>query len=250
MKKLLLSITLIGLIATSVFSQESPDKNFLFVGNSYTYFWNLPQCIEAMGESRKLNWEMRQSTAGGVNWGQHIRGEKKLQTVDKIEKGDFDVIVLQNHSLSSFRRPDSMFHFGQMLVDQANKKGAKVYLYLTWAREWDSSMQQGITEQYKKLSKKFNVGLVPVGLAWERARQLKPGFPLYDEDGSHPSPLGTYLTACVFYGVFSGESPVGLPKRLSTKDRNGEKLYLNIQSAENALFCQKVAAEIISKLEN
>lgn len=33
---------------------------------------------------------------------------------------------------------------------------------------------------------------------------------LYQEDGSHPSPEGTYLVACVLYAVLTGESPVGL----------------------------------------
>ena len=107
-------------------------------------------------------------------------------------------------------------------------------------------MQKGITEGYLAFAKKVNAQIVPVGLAWERARQLRPNFPLYDPDGSHPSPLGTYLTACVFYGVLTGQTPVGLPNRLLSKDQFGEKLYLTIQSAEDALFCQKVADEIIN----
>ena len=60
-----------------------------------------------------------------------------------------------------------------------------------------------------------------------------------------PSSLGTYLTACVFYGILTGQSPIGLPHRLESEDAYGEHLYLNIQSTENALFCQKVADEII-----
>ncbi len=80
------------------------------------------------------------------------------------------------------------------------------------------------------------------------ARQLRPGFPLYEEDRSHPSALGTYLTACVFYGIFTNQSPVGLPQRLTAFDKDGEKIYLTIQSKENALFCQKVAEEIINEL--
>jgi hypothetical protein len=33
---------------------------------------------------------------------------------------------------------------------------------------------------------------------------------LYTNDGSHPSLLGAYLSACVFYGSITGESPIGL----------------------------------------
>lgn len=33
---------------------------------------------------------------------------------------------------------------------------------------------------------------------------------LWQDDGSHPTVAGTYLAACVFYGVIFGESPRGL----------------------------------------
>ena len=68
---------------------------------------------------------------------------------------------------------------------------------------------------------------------------------LFDPDGSHPSPLGTYLNACVFFNILTGESPVGLPNRLITTDKDGEKLYLTIQSKEEAAICQKVAEQVV-----
>ena len=101
---------------------------------------------------------------------------------------------------------------------------------------------------YTKLAKTINARIVPVGLAWQRSRELRPDLDLFDPDGSHPSTVGTYLTACVFFGVLTGQSPVGLPHRIISNDKDGEKLYLNIQSKETALFCQKVAEEIISKM--
>lgn len=227
-------------------AQEAPKK-VLFVGNSYTYFWNLPQTVEAMANEQKIDMSARQSTSGGTHWGHHWRGERNLKTIEKITKGDFDAIILQNHSMSTINRIDSMLHFGKLLGNLIKKKGAQPYLYMTWAREWNPYMQETITKEYIALAEKLNARIVPVGPAWERARQLRPGLPLYDSDGSHPSPLGTYLTACVFYGILTNETPVGLPNRLTAIDKNGEKLYLTIQSANDALFCQKVAEEIINK---
>merc|ERR1719277_229554 len=34
---------------------------------------------------------------------------------------------------------------------------------------------------------------------------------LYDPDGTHPSPLGTYLAACVLHASITGQTPRGLP---------------------------------------
>ncbi|MBK8181038.1 MAG: hypothetical protein IPK67_19560 [Planctomycetes bacterium] len=64
--------------------------------------------------------------------------------------------------------------------------------------------------------------IAPVGpayaLAWER--EVAAGadplatdsrfYRLYDDDARHPSTLGTYLAACVFYVTMTGSSPVGL----------------------------------------
>lgn len=229
------------------FAQETEAKKILFVGNSYTYFWNLPQTVEAMAREKAFPLEARQSTSGGTHWGHHWRGERDLKSREKIENGNFSGVVFQNHSMSALNRVDSMFYFGSLFAGLVKSKEADMYLYMTWAREWNPYMQSEISEQYMALAEKIGAKIVPVGPAWERARQLRPGFPLYDDDQSHPSPLGTYLTACVFYGMFSGESPVGLPFRLIATDSHGEKVYLNIQSSENALFCQKVAEEILKE---
>lgn len=230
----------------TVYSQTDASKKILFVGNSYTYFWNLPQVTAAMMKAQKQAFTTQQSTAGGAHWGHHWRNERGLQTKRKIQEGDYDIIVLQNHSRSTIDRPDSLMHFGGLFDQMIKKSGAETYLYMTWARSWDPYMQAPIKAKYMELAEKIGATIVPVGPAWERARSLRPDLEFYDPDGSHPSALGTYLTACVFYGVLTGESPIGLPTRLTRKDEDGEFLFLNIQTQETAIFCQKVADEIIN----
>lgn len=246
-KRYLLIVIINLLLFNLAITQSDPPSKVLFIGNSYTYFWNLPQNVALMAEAEDLNIITMQSTAGGSHWGHHWRGERDLLTKEILNKGAYDAVVLQNHSMSAFNRVDSLMYFGQAIAEIINNKGAKIYLYETWSREWDPYMIETIKMVYNELAVKLNAQVVPVGQTWQRAIQLRPDISLYDEDGSHPSSLGTYLTACVFYGVFTGKSPVGLPNRLSTKDANGEKLYINIQSSESALFCQKVAEEIINK---
>lgn len=226
-------------------SQSDTSKKVLFVGNSYTYFWNLPQLTARMMKAKKQAFTTQQSTAGGANWGHHWRGERGLQTKSKIQNGNYDIVILQNHSRSTIDRPDSLLHFGTLLNQLIKKSGAKTYLYMTWARSWDPYMQAPIKEKYMELAEKIDATIVPVGPAWERARSLRPDLNFYDPDGSHPSILGTYLTACVFYGVLTGESPIGLPSHLSHQGEDGQRFFLTAQPQETALFCQKVADEII-----
>lgn len=237
---LLITLCLLGQILCG-----QPVEKVLFVGNSYTYFWNLPQQVAAMANSRDQGIETSQSTSGGTSLAQHWRGEKSLESRGIIQEGDFDAVVLQDFSTQALDIPDTLLHYGELFATSVKAVGARVFLYQTWSREWDPYMQDVIAREYARLARQVDATVVPVGMAWRRARELRPGFPLYDPDQSHPSPLGTYLAACVFYGAFTGDSPVGLPHRLLSTDYAGEKLYLNIQSKEDALFCQKVAADVL-----
>ena len=234
-----------SLLGSILFAQDETEKKVLFIGNSYTYFWNLPQQFNSMVESNNDNYFAIQSTAGGANWSHHWRGARKLETRKILKEQKFDIVVLQNHSLSSIERLDSMMIYGQKFSDLINSKGADVYLYMTWSREWDPFMIKTIAEKYAELGQLINATVVPVGLAWKKARGLRPGFPLYFDDGSHQSALGTYLTACVFYKSITGNSSVGIPNRLIGEDEDGQKVYYNILTKEDALFCQKVADETV-----
>lgn len=241
----LLSLILVAL-SISLSGQETTPKSILFVGNSYTYFWNLPQTVAAFINDEEIT--TRQSTAGGASLGHHWRSERDLKSVAKIKDGKYQAVILQDHSMRAIDHPDSLVYFGKKFSDLIKAQSGQTYLYMTWAREWDPYMQDKITKEFTSLAGKINARIVPVGLAWERARELRPGFALYDDDQSHPSALGTYLSACVFYTVLTGKTPVGLPNRLTSIDQNGEKIYLTIQSQENALFCQKVALEVVSQI--
>ncbi|GAB5551772.1 MAG: hypothetical protein Sapg2KO_13630 [Saprospiraceae bacterium] len=249
MQKQGLLIFLLFLFTVSLSAQSKVSKDILFVGNSYTYFWNLPQVVAQMAVERDIAITTRQSTSGGTNLGQHYRGAKALKSVELIQSGDFNIVVLQDHSRRAIDAPDSLMYYGALLGEMVKKSGAQPYVYLTWARQWDPSMQDPITKEYMALAKKINAKVVPVGLAWEKAREINPHFPLYDQDQSHPSSLGTYLSACVFFAVMTDQSPVGLPNRLITTDKDGEKFYLTIQSKADALFCQQIAEQVVAEMK-
>jgi len=244
--KRILWVLLAAWLITSSGYAQSP-KRVLFVGNSYTYFWNLHLQVRAMSQQNEGPELLTQgSTSGGVNLGQHWRGERDLQSRSLIGSGDYDVVILQDHSRQAIDAPDSLMYYGNLMAQAAQKNGAKVYFYVTWAREWDPYMQEPILQTYREVASQANAGIIPVGPAWERALALRPELDLYDPDGSHPSPVGTYLIACVMYGALTGESPVGLSERVALNDIDGlGYLFLNRMTAEDALFCQKVAEEIL-----
>lgn len=229
-------------------AQSKESKKVLFVGNSYTYFWNLPQTVEAMCNEKGLTYTCDQSTAGGANLGQHWRSAKGLHTLKKLDAKTYDFVVIQDHSMRAIKDPDSLHIYGEKFANLIKNKHGEILLYMTWSRKWDPFMIDQIAKQYRLLGESIGATVVPVGEAWKLSNELRPSLDLYDVDQTHPSPEGTYLNACMFYGMMTGESPVGLPHRVTAKDAKGEKLYLNIQSKENALFLQKVAAHSLGEL--
>ena len=245
MLRIIFLLTSLGCL--QIHAQDSLETRILFVGNSYTYFWNLPQSVQSMAVSQGYSYTIRQSTAGGSNLGQHWRGEKSLESVEMIRSGEYDVIILQDHSMQAINHPDSLMIYMEKLGALAEEQEAESYLYMTWSREWNPFMLDQIKTRYTEASASLKANIVPVGPAWDLSRELRPDLQLYHPDGSHPSPTGTYLSACVMFSVLTGQSPVGLPARLTSKDIHGEKLYLNIQTEENALFLQQVAWQIVQQ---
>lgn len=228
------------------FAQED-SKRVLFIGNSYTYFGNLPHSVEAMCKAMDFPLEAYQSTIGGANLGEHWRGDRELNSRSLIDQGDWDYVVLQDFSLSAVRTPDSLHKYGHLLIDEIQEIGAEPMMYMTWAREFNPLMIDKIRMGYEQLARTADARISPVGLVWQRARALRPDLDIYDSDGSHPSALGTYLTACVFYGVITGSSPVGLPNVLKTKDEDGEKTYLHIVNGGDAAFCQEITDRVLTE---
>ncbi|MBX2815313.1 MAG: hypothetical protein KTR24_04935 [Saprospiraceae bacterium] len=231
-------------LATSLAAQE---KQALFIGNSYTYFWNLPHTVEAMCDAMDFPLEAKQSTIGGANLGQHWRSDRELTSLQKLRDSDWDFVVLQDFSMSAIETPDSLYRYAKLWIKEIQADGAKPLMYMTWAREWNPLMINKIRTGYEQVANEAGADIVPVGLVWQRARELRPDLPLYSPDGSHPSPLGTYLTACAFYSVMSGKTPVGVPGVLRTRGADGETILLNIVGGGEARFCQQVVEEVLTR---
>ena len=88
--------------------------------------------------------------------------------------------------------------------------------------------------------------IVPVGNAWALAKQLRPDITLFSSDGSHPSELGTFLTANVFVATILNEIPE-LNRLFKTIDKYGESIELMRINPLDIIFCKRIAEEIVLK---
>ena len=101
------------------------------------------------------------------------------------------------------------------------------YIYATWMYKDISNNNYDaldpIQHALKPLVDKTGSVMVPIDQAFRVFQQSHPNIPIFMSDNKHPSPVGTYLAACVYFRIFTGESPMGLSRRYERKDENGKK---------------------------
>ena len=204
-----LVIGLFAAIAQPQAAQRTDEVQVLFIGNSFTYYHDLPKMISELakaGKQRPLRYE--RETPGGCTLEKHWKDGKALA---KIQSRKWDFVVLQDQSQAPLLKRDSMFDHGRKFDAEIKKQGAKTILYMTWALQNKSDDQPAISKAYLELSKELKAQIAPVGNAWEAALKADKKLVLHEKDMKHPNATGTYLAACVFYGTIYGKSPEGLP---------------------------------------
>jgi hypothetical protein len=184
-----------------------PDK-VLFVGNSFTYYNNsLHNHYDALVESANGLLDARIMTISGGHLPEHVAGLPSLVASD-----DWDVVVLQGYSkgpisddtAGAFRKAATQ------LVRVIRDNDAKPVFFMTWAYIDEPEMTALLDDAYTSIGKKLDAQVVPVGLAFERAIQLRPDLKLRIADRKHPTLAGTYLAACTFYAALHRQNPQGL----------------------------------------
>jgi hypothetical protein len=212
----------------------------LFIGNSYTFCNKMPWIVSKFAELAQRTLVVDMVTQGGVSLEWHANNQ---ETLNAIEKGNWDVVVLQDRSLGPIESRDKMHKFGVELNERIQEVGTETVLYMTWARQHIPEMIDDLAVAYISLAKKINAKVAPVGIAWKNALDANPELILHTEDKSHPTPIGSYLTACIFYSTFYNSSPEGLTGKIIINDEKIVDL-----SDEDALFLQKIAWETVLDL--
>jgi hypothetical protein len=215
------------------------DISVLFVGNSYTYCHNMPQMVARLGaDAGDLSLRTETFVQGGVTLAWHSRRQELAR---KLEGAEWDLVVLQEQSRRPVENPDAMLEAAVRLNKTVHEAGAGVVMFMTWARRDEPDMQEPLETTYRDVAEKLDAGLAPVGVAWKLAREKASAPTLYEEDGSHPTAAGAYLTACTLYAALANRDPVGLPGRLET----GGELLVDMPEAE-ARALQEAAREAMA----
>ena len=190
-------------------AKTPPAVRALFIGNSLTYANNLPAMIEAVAASADLKGRIVCRGVAMPDFGLQEHWEQG-DAVRGIRNGQWTHVVLQQGPSS---QPDSrviLREFTKKFAFEVKAKGAKVVLYSPWTSRNRLNFMDDVVESYRLAANDIGGSLVPVGEGWRGAWRKDPSLPLYASDQFHPSPIGTYLAALMFFQHLTGRSTLGL----------------------------------------
>lgn len=258
-------LLLLGAAAPApVHGQPQPDTlSVFFLGNSYTYYNNLPGMVEAI--SLALPGPVVR-TASHTHGGFTLRGHLEDGHVPGVflepAEMSWDHVVLQEQSalgampltvLAGGIADPGRFHDAvRELTGLVRGQGSELVLYMTWAKQRFPDQLPELVNAYEAIGLELGVSLAPVAKAWATVFDERPDIALYLMDGSHPSATGTFLAACVFYAELTGESPIGGPRELRGTPWNlrgpiesDRPTILVSLTEETATYLQEVAWEVV-----
>lgn len=190
-----------------------PPNRILFIGDSFT-FWNGGIDYHTKSLAASANPPLTIETSHVARGGFLLEEHWKLgEALEAIQKGNWDVVVLQEDTLESGYEEEKFYEYMRKFDEEIKNAGAQTVLYMPWEYEAAPGLPmttEDIAQVYANIGAELDVRVAPVGLAWKQSIQEQPDLKLFDYDDVHPSIGGTYLTVCVLYAIIFGQSPVGL----------------------------------------
>jgi hypothetical protein len=189
-------------------TKKNASISILFIGNSFCYYHSLPKLIALFAHA---------SGSGDLFVDGVFRGGATLkmlwdhgEALKMLQNRNWDYVVIQERGrlggiikegIAHVGKPKMFVAYATRFDGAAKKSGAKTVLYCP-----PSFIGIGFLEDAKKLNaiyttlaKKLHAEVISSGSAFMLAMNERPHMSLFERDGHHPNPVGTYLFASLFY---------------------------------------------------
>jgi hypothetical protein len=181
---------------------SSVTLTVLFIGNSLTYTNDLPATLTriAAGAGDRIRTEM---VAGPkLTLMDHLAVGGPAEAA--VRRGGWDFVVLQQGPSGDSASRALLVAAVRRFDATVRAAGAHTALYMVWPPADRPGDFCATRVAYATAAAAVNGVLLPAGVAWESIVRQHPGLVLYDPDGVHPAPAGTYLAAITIYETLTG----------------------------------------------
>lgn len=231
--------------------EETDPVRVLFIGNSHTYKNNVPAIVSDL--FKEQDWPavcdslaIESLGVGGKTLQWHYQQGRTALT---ILNGHYDYVVLQENA-SLF--DDATFTQGYALLrDVIRRAGAQPLLYMIWSNESKPEFQKTITKTYVREAQKSGARLAAAGVAWDIIRHNHTDIQLYQGDGNHALPIGSYLAASsLYYAITGSNRKITVPENDALATRLGVKVADCQLMQDTAFRVAQEGYDVVQELYN
>lgn len=180
----------------------------LFIGNSFTYWNDLPRTIADLAKSLdETPMVYREAAQPDYTLQDHwFSGVREV-----IARDEWDLVVMQQGPSSLPKSRENLRHWTAKFDSLIKAAGARSALFQVWPASRYYKSFTAVRESYRAAALDVDGMFIPAGEAWRTAWYALPKLDLYGPDGLHPSRLGTYVVALVHFELIYNRPATDLP---------------------------------------
>lgn len=188
--------------------KEKNAVKVLFLGNSHTYYNDMPLLFQEICRNQGKEAEVRMIAQSGVTYRWHLNHAIELRF--ELMYGGYDFLVMQQAAHGNPPSKEETHRDGHEIAAMARRFGTVPIQTVPWAEKRFPEHQAKMYEIFESFAEKESIQLNPVGRVFEEVRNRYPEINMYWTDGEHASPYGTYAVALCAYASIFGESVAGV----------------------------------------
>ncbi len=212
-----------GKCKTEPTRSKTDTLDILFIGNSFTYYNDMPTAYFApICEEGGYSVNVTSITNGGHYLYEFANSSDtygaKVKTA--LTNNKYDIVIIQEQSRGAITNPAQFYDGVRDLAAMVKANGAELYLYSTWGyKEGYSKLSEcgGTTEimemklraAYTAIAEEVGAKVVYAGVSMLDIHQ-NTSINVYQDDLFHPRPAGSLTVAYTFYATLFGEDPRAL----------------------------------------
>lgn len=204
----------------------------LFVGNSLTYFNDLPALVSEIARLDGVTIESKEIVLPNFSLEDHLANPSIPQA---LSDRHFDYLVAQQGPSASRESQASLKKSAMDIAKLCRSRNTKFGLYMVWPEMARDAYRDDCIASYTNAAKESGALLFPAGVAWKYVLEKDPKFPLYGPDQFHPGIHGSVLAAMVIYAKLNNKTDLDFLKGSRWKEISDDQLDVMKSAALRSL---------------
>lgn len=171
-------------------------KSILFVGNSLTYFNDLPKMVARAGLNRGITIKTEMIAHPNYALEDHWN-DGYMQTL--IARNKYDFVVVQQGPSSQADGRIMLLDYGARIKNICVPQNTQLAFFMVWPAFSNFHTFDGVINNYTAAAAATNSLLCPVGKLWKEHFLSTGDYSYYGPDMFHPSQAGTEHAAMVIF---------------------------------------------------